>query len=181
LYRSWIRSSTLLRQPLLEVNEEISDFLEGSEFSLDFVRLLDIGRIGLERLIQSRVRSAFISINSVIEREIRRTLEISQRIQEAYLMSLGFQRLSLVVKKDIINRVFRLLDFEFPLGSGRSYRTRLLNLETNHIIQLMNFAGRSYVRGDARRRISRDIEAGLIHDGPGRTPVIGGSAYRIGD
>jgi len=178
LFRAFTRESSALISNLHRATNEILSEIDNAPFTVDGRKLTEEGRSLVSTRINQELRQAFISIEEEIEDKVGRAIRRAQRSQETYLERYGISRLSPAQRIEIQEITSRLMNEEFPPGSGLNFRDRLNRLETHHRRQLQQFVRRTYIDGDAIDKIAQDVRNGLVYRGPGNTPVTGGSAFR---
>jgi len=117
-------------------------------------------------------------IDSTIRGGVARAIVKSSRMNNGLLVKYGLPPLSPKQLESLQSKVFGLMDQEFPLGSGITYRMRLERLHRMHSQQLKMILKRSHSSGNVLPNIMRDIRSGLSHTGASRTPIVGGSAAK---
>lgn len=110
---------------------------------------------------------------SVIKAIIRSSDSVS-----GFLLRSGLTPLTTEQIRKIQEDVFRLMDEEFPPGSGVTYRMRLDRIHRAHGAQMNMVLKRSHPQGSTVPNIMRDIRNGIFHTEAVRTPIAGGSAAK---
>lgn len=177
LFRSWVRQSSRLRRPLRQSVAELMSTLDVAGFTKDQLRLLAAGRRRMERAARRTLSAAISDMESTIEEGVGQAIRRAQRSQLQHLEGLGL-KLSRAQISAIQDVAMLQLDAEFPPGSGQTFRTRMRALESRQQDALTRSLSR---QGDgAAKLIARDLRDGLTHQGPGRSPTRGGSAFKQG-
>lgn len=203
LIRAMLRDSRDLRAVILRREQELLDRIErmpipeepsedesdaagirarrkrARGFTVDGTRLAYDGRRTMLEMIPRRLGALFTELNQTIEEGLRVTLQRSRRqtLQRLRDMGLDLGDDPVGQAKLLEQRVFGLLDKEFPPGSGMTYRRRMERLQEMHIRQLQGVVSASYAQGQAPAMIARQIDRAMGYYRPG-TRIKGGSLYK---
>lgn len=178
LFNYWIANSSFVREAFDEVYQDIRRQLSPNMFNQNNTAMLATYSAVLRERLRRNLGSALSATEAAIEASVASAILRTQRVQTAFLQRLGISPLSETELSLMRSRVLRGLNTEFPIGSGITFRNRIDRLMVNHYSQLSSILYAVHLRGGAQERILRDSRYALTYEGPGNTPIRGGSIYR---
>jgi hypothetical protein len=170
LFRAMILDTKALKKHLIQSERELIQRIDRmvvvpglnrpkarGGFTKDRIRLTAEGLSTMISAITRGFKSAFSGIEAVIDERVMRSARRSIRIQARRLSELGLPKLSKSHRKIIEQTARELLDREFPVGSGMTYRKRLKRIHRLRMYQAHKVVRRVYKDGDAYERIVGDL------------------------
>jgi len=176
LFLVWLRETGRTRKALSGVLEDAFNHLPyvplnstGTRIDLKFAQFLS-QRIDEE--FSKMLGQIDIDIHTGVQNSIRRAI----RTQVKFLKENGIQIPEQSILSSIENSVLKLIDKEFPPGSGITYRQRLNSIYAQHVKQVKSILTRSYDPESIRESIAINLRKGIVGPRAGQSSIIGGSA-----
>lgn len=179
LFRSWIRESRFVRSPLMQLNAQLQNMIDPNSFTKDGGRMYKTAADQMARKIRRDMASAFDQADLEIQRAVERAASRASLYQKKFLQGENVQLLGNDELRRIQAEAVKMLNKEFPEGSGIRYRDRMASIRRRHEKEMLKTLRASYARGDAMGRIERDFKVRLTNNKVGvRSPVSGGSVSK---
>lgn len=178
LWRYWAGTSSAVREGFDEVYQDLESQMLPQMFDTHDTMLLGAHRSIIRQRLRQDLAVALTVTEETIDHSVVTAVSRAQSAHLAHLQRIGARIPTGAELSAIRTRVLDGLNREFPPGSGMSFRDRMDRLRMVHTNQLSNIVGSTHLRGNARNKILRDSRYALLYEGPGNTPVRGGSLYR---
>jgi hypothetical protein len=179
LFRSWVRESRYVRTPFQKMNRKIQGRLGKSGFNASGEWMLKRNADRLSAAIRKDMGKVFNEVDLEIQSAVERAAARAVKYQKRFLKAANVPFLKSAEINAIHNEASKILNEDFPKGSGLSYRDRLKMIRMRHERELLGSLRASYKSGDALARIAKEAKLRLTSNTPGvKVRVSGGSVAK---